>query len=233
VVGLARRRDRLIEVEGLLRAVSPESSTRFCDVGDGEALQSVLGEVEEECGRIDMVFNNAGIELLTPWEDGYSPAYRQLFDVNFFGVVAATLAVLPGMVRRQSGIVVNVCSDSARAPEPRHGAYAASKAAVGAFTEAIAHEVLHHGVHLHAFYPAWVPTAIGMSWVGDGGSLPPRLVRRSESRVSALVLSRMGGRRIEINATSLPLLALVGRCVTPISYQRAMRRYARGMPEPG
>ena len=155
-----------------------------------------------------------------------SPAYRQIFDVNFFGVVAGTLAVIPGMVDRRSGIVVNVSSDSARAPEPRHGAYAASKAAVAAFTETVAHEVANRGVHVHVLYPAWVPTAMGMSGVDDGGSLPPKLVRRSESQVSALVLSRMGEPRMEINAATLPLLAPLGRSIAPVSYQRAMRHRA-------
>ena len=78
------------------------------------------------------------------------------------------------MIARRSGIVVNVSSDSARAPEPGHGAYAASKAAVAAFTEAVAHEVAGRGVHVHVLYPAWVPTAMGLSGIEDGGSLPPR-----------------------------------------------------------
>src|SRR5205085_2748844 len=83
------------------------------------------------------------------------------FDVNFFGLVAGTLAVLPGMLDRRSGVVVNVASDSARAPEPGQGAYAATKAAIAAFSESVAHEVADRGVHVHVLYPAWVPTAMG------------------------------------------------------------------------
>jgi short-subunit dehydrogenase len=134
--------------------------------------------------------------------------------------------VIPGMTARRSGIVVNVASDSARAPEPGHGAYAASKAAVAAFTESVAHEVADRGVHVHVLYPAWVPTAMGLSGSDDGGSLPPKAVRRSESDVSALVLSRMGEARIEINAAVLPLLAPIGRSIAPVSYQKAMRHRA-------
>jgi hypothetical protein len=160
-----------------------------------------------------VLVNNAAIDPRTPTEEGLSPAYRQIFDVNFFGVVTGTLAVLPGMVARRSGIVVNVSSDAARAPEPRHGAYAASKAAVAVFSESVAHEVAGRGVHVHVLYPAWVPTAMGMAGVQDGGSLPPRPVRRTEAQVSALVLWRMGGPRMEINASSLPLLAPIsGPC---------------------
>ncbi len=227
VVGLARRHDLLADVEKLLRSSTPDSSTRVCDVGDTSSYQLVLNEVEEQHSQIDVLVNNAGIEQLTPIEEGLSDAYRQIFDVNVFGVIAGTLAVLPGMIARQSGIVVNVSSDSARAPEPRHGAYAASKAAVATFTESVAHEVADRGVHVHVLYPAWVPTAMGMSGVHDGGSLPPKMVRRSESQVSSFVLERMGGPRIELNAAALPLLAPIGRTVAPLAYQRAMRFRAR------
>ncbi len=226
VVGLARRQDLLAEVEGLLRSSSPNSVTRVCDVGDTGTYERVLAEIEELHGRIDVLINNAGIEQLTPVEDGLSQAFRHIFDVNVFGVVAGSLAVMPGMMARRSGIIVNVSSDSARAPEPGHGAYAASKAAVAAFTEAIAHEVAGRGVHVHVLYPAWVATAMGMSGMDDGGALPPKMVRRTESQVSALVLRRMGGPRIEINAAALPLLAPIGRTVAPLAYQKAMRHRA-------
>ncbi len=227
VVGLARRSDLLTEVEKLLRSSTSDSSTKVCDVGDTAIYEKTLGEIEERHGRIDVLINNAAIEQLTPVEQGLSDAYRQIFDVNVFGVIAGTLAVIPGMLNRRSGIVVNVASDSARAPESGHGAYAASKAAVAVFTESVTHEVANRGVHVHVLYPAWVPTAMGMSGVDDGGSLPPKVVRRSEAQVSELVLARMGGRRMEINAALLPLLAPIGRSIAPVSYQKAMRHRAQ------
>ena len=226
VVGLARRHGLLGEIEPMLRASSPDSSTRVCDVGDTAAYEQAILEIEKQHGRVDVLINNAGIEQLTPVEEGLSSEFRHIFDVNVFGLMAGTLAVLPAMLARQSGIIVNVSSDSARAPEPGHSAYASSKAAVAAFTESVAHEVADRGVHVHALYPAWVPTAMGMSGVDDGGSLPPRVVRRSDAQVSELVLRRMGGPRIEINAAVLPLLAPIGRTLAPVSYQKAMRHRA-------
>jgi NAD(P)-dependent dehydrogenase (short-subunit alcohol dehydrogenase family) len=227
VVGLARRADLLAELEPQLKAATSASSTRVCDVGDTDAYRSVLGEIEAEHGRIDILINDAGIEQLTPVEEGLSDAYWRIFAVNFFGTVAGTLAVVPGMLVRRSGIVVNVSSDSARAPEPKHGAYASSKAAIAAFTETVAYEVADRGVHVHVLYPAWVPTPMGMSGVHDGGPLPPKPVRRSEEQISSLVLERMGGPRTEINAAVLPLLAPIGRTIAPVSYQKAIRRRTR------
>lgn len=226
VFGLARREALLDELRHELTAVSAASGTVVCDVADTDRYRQALTDIEVQHGRIDVLVNDAGTEQLTPVEDGFTDAYRQIFAVNVFGLMAGTLAVLPAMLARRSGIVVNVASDSARAPEPRHGAYASSKAAVAAFTESVAHEVAGRGVHVHVLYPAWVPTAMGMSGVDDGGSLPPKAVRRSEAQIAELVLERMGGPRIEINAAVLPLLAGIGRTVAPRSYQRAMRARA-------
>ncbi|HLG93155.1 MAG TPA: SDR family NAD(P)-dependent oxidoreductase [Acidimicrobiales bacterium] len=223
VVGLARRRHLLDQLADQLRQASPSSGTEVCDVADTSAFASLLAELESSHGRIDVLVNNAGIEKLTPVAEGDLGDYRRILEVNFFGAVAGTLAVLPGMLARRSGVVVNVASDAARAPEPGHGAYSASKAALAAFSESVAHEVAGQGVHVHVLYPAWVPTAMGLSGHQDGGKLPPRAVRRSEAQVSQLVLERMGGPRIEINAAVLPLLAPIGRSLAPVSYQRAMR----------
>lgn len=228
VVGLARRAALLEKLEAELRQWSSESGAGVCDVSDTEAFERELAAIEHEHGRIDVLINNAGIEQPTPADapERLEP-YRRILETNFFGTVAGTLAVLPGMRRRRSGIVVNVSSDSARAPEPRAGAYSASKAAVSAFTEAIAHEVANEGVHVHVLYPAWVPTAMGMSGIDARGvPLPPKPVRRTEEEVSRTVLERMGGNRMEINAAWLPLLAPIGRTLAPRAYQRGMRKFS-------
>jgi short-subunit dehydrogenase len=228
VIGLARRRELLADLERELPPTSPKSRTRPCDVSKSDAFTAVLADVEREHSRIDILINNAAIEQPTPVEatESQMDTYRHLFDTNFFGLAAGTLSVLPGMLERRSGIIVNVSSDTARAPEPRESAYAATKAAVAAFTESVAHEVADRGVHVHVLYPGWVPTAMGMSGLGPDDPLPPKPVRRTEEQVSELVMERMGGGRMEINAAWLPLLGPIGRSLAPRSYQRGMRRFA-------
>jgi NAD(P)-dependent dehydrogenase (short-subunit alcohol dehydrogenase family) len=226
VIGLARRPSLLDEVGVALSRRSPGSAVHLCDVGDAEAYRDTLAGIEEERGRIDVLVNNAGIDLMLDAADGDEATVHRVFDVNFFGTVAGTLAVIPGMLRRRSGIVVNVSSDTARAPEPGQGAYAASKAAISAFTESVAHEVAPRGLHVHLLYPGWVPTAMGMSGNEDGGSLPPRSVRRTADGVASLLADRMGGPRTEINAALLPLLAPIARTLAPVTYQNTMRRLA-------
>jgi NAD(P)-dependent dehydrogenase (short-subunit alcohol dehydrogenase family) len=157
VIGLARRRTLLDQVAGELSRRSPGSATQICDVGDTDSYREALAGIEDDRGGIDVLVNNAGIDLMLVASEGELDTVRRVFDVNFFGTVAGTLAVLPGMVQRQSGIVVNVSSDSARAPEPGQGAYAASKAAISAFSESVAHEVGPFGVRVHLLYPAGFP----------------------------------------------------------------------------
>ncbi len=226
VVGLARRTELLDELAPELERRSPGSGTVVCDVGDADALRGALDTIESEHGRIDILVNNAGVDLMLPVPGGDAATVRDVFDVNFFATAAGTLAVIPGMVERGWGVVVNVSSDSARAPEPRQGAYAASKAAISAFSESVAMEVAAYGVHVHVLYPGWVPTAMGLSGTEDGGSRPPRMVRRTAQQVATLVADRMGGPRIDINAARLPLLAPIARTLLPRTYQKAMQRMA-------
>ena len=195
VIGLARRRTLLEELAPQLVQRSPDSTTEVCDVGDADGFRATLARLEDERGGIDILINNAGVDLMLAVPGGDLDTVREVFDVNFFATVAGTLTVLPGMAGRGSGIVVNVSSDSARAPEPGQGAYAASKAALSAFSESVAHEMAHRGVSIHVLYPGWVPTAMGLpgDGDGDGGSLPPRMVRRTVEQVATLVADRMGG----------------------------------------
>jgi NAD(P)-dependent dehydrogenase (short-subunit alcohol dehydrogenase family) len=236
VVGLARRQDLLLELTAELARRTADSTTVVCDVADAESYRDALRGVEERFGRLDILVNNAGVDLMLPLTGpdavirGGDAVVHRVFDVNFFPVVTGTLAVLPGMVSRRQGIVVNVSSDAVRAPEPRQGAYVASKAAVSAFSESLAHELADTGVHVHVLYPGWVPTAMGLSGNEDGGTLPPKMVRRTAHQVATLVADRIGGRHLDINAARLPLMAPVARTLAPLSYQKAMRRMATTGP---
>ena len=225
VVALARREALLDELCDEMRRVSPRSESFSCDVAQLGPLCDRLADIEARHGRIDVLINNAGIDEPTSVAAGAPlDVFERIMRTNYLAVVAATLAVAPGMRTRRRGIVVNVSSDSARAPEPRDGGYAASKAALSAFTESVAHELAPAGIHVHVLYPAWVPTAMGLGG-NVNAKLPPKAVRRTEAQVSNLVLERMGGPRIDINAAALPKLAVIGRTFVPRLYQRAMRSY--------
>ena len=212
VVGIARREDRL-QALGL--------PYRVCDLADVGAYVDVLGEIETSYGRVDILLNVAGIGGIVRREMPSLDMTKHVMEVNFFAPYAGMLAVLPGMRERRHGVIANMSSDDARSPGPGAGDYCASKAALSAATESLAYEAMRDRVRLHAIYPGWVPTEMGLYAVQSGGlAMPPRPARRTEEQVSRLVLRRLGGPRVEINCAALPLVAPVLRTVAPRLYHR-------------
>jgi short-subunit dehydrogenase len=224
VVGVARREDLLATLTDEMRRLSPDSSTITCDVSDTDAFVDALVRVTQEHGRVDVLVNNAGTGVPRGQGDPGLDAYRAVMATNYFAPVAGTLAVLPGMLERRRGVVVNVSSDSGRAPGPHEAAYGASKAALSAFTESLSFDTEGRGVHLHVLYPGWVPTAMGAGAVDEGMSMPPKMVRRTEEQVSQLLLTRMGGPRVDIDAAPVARLAPVGRALFPAAYRKGVRK---------
>jgi len=224
VTGLARRRPLLDTLSEELRRTSPQSATAVCDVSEIERYVQVLAEIEARHGRIDILINNAGIGE-PPGEPG-SPlaSYRATMETNFFAAVAGTLAVLSGMSQRGRGVIVNVSSDTGRAPGPGEPAYGASKAALSAFTESLSYPYEESGIHLHVLYPGWVPTAMGAGAVETGMPTPPKMVRRTEEQVSSLLLRRMGGPKLDIDATTVARLAPMARALVPGLYRKGVRK---------
>jgi NAD(P)-dependent dehydrogenase (short-subunit alcohol dehydrogenase family) len=225
VVGLARNTERLHALAEELRAHAPRSETITCDVADTAALRRALARVAETHGPIDLLVNNAaqdpGIRLVDIGEHDF----RRVFDVNFFAPVAATLAVMPAMVERGRGIVVNVSSDGGRLPSPGPGAYPSSKAALSAFTESTSFRLAPKGVHLHVVYPAFMATELGLGALGRGLRRPPRLTTRSVETVSRRILARAGGPSLEISVSGLIDAAMVFRSLMPRTYHRLRRNW--------
>jgi len=226
VTGLARREQLLASLTEEMRGTSPASATIVCDVSDTDRYVAVLAGIERERGRIDVLINDAGIGEPPAVPDRPLGPYRAVMETNFFAPVVGTLAVLPGMLERRRGVVVNVSSDTGRAPGPGETAYGASKAALSAFTESLSFETEGRGVHLHVLYPGWVPTSMGAGAVAAGMAPPPRMVRRSEEQVSRLLLARMGGPRVDIDAAAVARLAPVARALLPRVYRRGVRKAA-------
>ena len=224
VVAVARRGDALDALADEVRSAGGDLTPRVCDVTDAERWPGVLADLEREHGRIDLLVNAAGIERRKGVESVEWDDVERTMAVNFAAAAHATLAVLEGMRARGHGAVVNVSSDHGRAPGPGTPAYCASKAALSAFTESLAHELASTDVHLHLLYPGWVPTPLGQGAVDEGMPLPPRAVRRTEAQVVGRTLAAIGGPDIEINAARLATLAPVVRALAPSLYRRSMQR---------
>lgn len=225
MVGLARNEQRLGALEPELVAHTPRSTTMVCDVADTEALRAALARVAHDLGPIDLLINNVaqdpGVRLVEITEQDF----RHTFDVNFFSAVAATLAVLPAMIERGSGIIVNISSDGGRLPSPGPGAYPASKAALSAFSESTSFRLAAKGVHMHVVYPAFMATELGLGALGRGLRRPPRLTTRTVPQVSRTILRRAGTGSLTISVSRLIDVAMVFAAAMPRTYHRLRRNW--------
>jgi len=218
VIGLSRHAERLASLSEELRAISPDSRTVVCDVADTDALHIALRAVIETEGGVDVLINNAAQDPGVRLTDITMDDFRRTFDVNFFAPIAATLAVLPSMRARGSGIIVNVSSDGGRLPSPGPGAYPSSKAALSAFTESTSFRLDPKGIHMHVVYPAFMATDLGLGALARGLRHPPRLTIRRVDAVSHIILARAGESSLEISASRLIDVVMVFRYLLPRTY---------------
>ncbi|MFC7512492.1 SDR family NAD(P)-dependent oxidoreductase [Streptomyces thermocarboxydus] len=130
------------------------------DVTDGHRCAEAVREAEEWSGGIDVLVNNAGVDIIGAIEEQHESDYRAVFEVNFFGAVALTRAVLPAMRGRRRGTIVNISSMDGPASVPGNGFYAASKSALDGFTEALWQEIEPLGLRALLVLPGSFRTGI-------------------------------------------------------------------------
>jgi NAD(P)-dependent dehydrogenase (short-subunit alcohol dehydrogenase family) len=193
-----------------------------CDLRDSDAFVALLARVEAERGRIDFLANIAGTELPLKAVGASVDPYRDVLAVNFFAPCAGTLQVLPGMVARGRGIVVNCSSDSVRSPIAHDSPYVSSKGALSAFSESVALEVRPQGVSVHVLYPGFVVTAMGQRALDRGMKRPPKGVLRTVEQVADTVVERAGGKSVDINASRTTTLTPLLKTLVPPLYRRVM-----------
>ncbi|HEV8525539.1 MAG TPA: SDR family oxidoreductase [Terriglobales bacterium] len=130
------------------------------DVTEFDSLPRVVSEVLRDCGRIDVLVNNAGFALAGFLEDLRLGEIRQQFETNFFGHIAMTQAVLPVMRRQRSGHIIIVSSISGLVGQPVVGAYSASKFALEGWSEALRIETRALGIRVVLIEPGAFRTGI-------------------------------------------------------------------------
>ncbi|SDT56934.1 NADP-dependent 3-hydroxy acid dehydrogenase YdfG [Mucilaginibacter mallensis] len=147
---------------------SPEKETELAtlgnifisklDVTDNLSIQNAVAAGIEKFGKIDVLVNNAGYGALGALEAATEEQVKQQFDVNFFGLIAVTKAVLPGMRQQKSGTIINVSSVGGRITFPFSSLYHATKFAVEGLTESMQYELNPLGIHLKIVEPGGYKT---------------------------------------------------------------------------
>ncbi len=155
VVLAARRIERL---EQLTAELPTDSIAVACDVADDAQVDALVARAIDRFGQVDVLVNNAGLGSFANVVDTDPAAWREMLDVNVTGTFLCSRAVLPGMLDRGDGAIVNVCSDVSRRTFPGGAAYCASKWAQYAFGQALGAEVREHGMRVGAVLPGMVGT---------------------------------------------------------------------------
>jgi NAD(P)-dependent dehydrogenase (short-subunit alcohol dehydrogenase family) len=141
------------------------------DVSDPRQRADGVRQAEEHFGGIDILVNNAAIDFIGALEEQEEDDYRRLFEINFFGPVALTRLVLPGMRKRRSGTIINVSSMDGLASLAANGYYSASKFALEGFTEALWQEIEPLGLRAMVIQPGSFRTGIEQRTRASGAAI--------------------------------------------------------------
>ena len=172
VVATMRRPERDETLSRAMRDERLQIALLPLDVCNAGQVRETVARAEAEHGPLDVLVNNAGVELRSSIEDADEADIERQFDTNVFGTVRVMQAVLPGMRARRGGTIVNVSSIAGLVSRPYGGYYAASKHALEAISEALHYEVAPFGIRVALVEPGQYATALlDNAW--NGGRFTP------------------------------------------------------------
>jgi 3-oxoacyl-[acyl-carrier protein] reductase len=150
--------EMLNQVAEICQKSSPRTQGFTCDVTDHVAVKRTWEQIRKEFGGLATLVNCAGIGRFAPFLEIEPAEWMRMFNVNVMGAVYFTRAVLPDMLAAGEGLIINVSSRMALDPHPNTTAYAASKAALQAFSKALAMEVKDRGIKVTFLAPGGTKT---------------------------------------------------------------------------
>jgi 2-hydroxycyclohexanecarboxyl-CoA dehydrogenase len=153
----------------------------YLDVTDTSSVEEAVEEVERQLGPITILVNNAGWDELRPFLETDEAFWDRVIELNLKGCLRVSRRVVPGMVERGYGRVVNIGSDAARVGSSLEAVYSGAKAGVVAFSKTLARETARSGVTVNAVCPGPTETPLleGMLAEGDAGAKALEAMRRA------------------------------------------------------
>ena len=160
LVLVARREQRLNELSKELRKRNAQLDvhTRVIDLCDKNQIDDLIGWLGQNGSDIDFLINNAGLGDVGPFATSPPKRNDEMLQVNIVALTTLTRALLPQMISRKRGAILNVSSSAGFLPIPEFNVYAATKAYVTSFSESLRAEVRRHGIKVTALCPGPVPT---------------------------------------------------------------------------
>ena len=146
-----------------------------CDITDRASVNAAVATTESELGPVHVLVNNAGWDIFKPFTKTDPGEWDRLIAINLIGPMHLHHAVLPGMIERRAGRIVNVASDAARVGSSGEAVYAACKGGIVAFSKTIAREHARHGITVNVVCPGPTDTALFADFK-EGAANPEKLV---------------------------------------------------------
>ena len=167
IAALARSPEEIEETITHVEARGCRGVAIPCDVSDAESVRKAVALAIETLGPIDILVNNAGVACFKPFMELSLADWETTMAVNLTGTFLCTQAVLPGMIERGAGKIINISSVSGLKPIVEQSAYCAAKHGVNGLTKTLALELQPHGIGVHAICPGGVVTRLAHEAMPD------------------------------------------------------------------
>ncbi len=147
-------------LEKLVKQYPENISTYFVDISESDMVRDAFSAIYKDHGSIDVLVNNAGIHMNGEFADVEYDLIDKMIDVNIKGMLYCTRAAIPKMIENKSGHIINISSVAGLRGVPKRSLYIASKHAMVGFGDALAQELLPHGVLLVTLCPGGIATPL-------------------------------------------------------------------------
>lgn len=198
---LARTASQLEAVVAEVRTLGVQAAIATADVADEAAVNAAVAHLQSELGAIDILINNAGIGTFGKFMEVAPADWEHIIRVNLMGVYYVTRAVLPDMLTRQSGDIINISSTSGLRASAGSSAYSASKFALMGLTEALMQEVRKSNIRVSALTPSTVATELAINNNLTDGN--PDKVMQPEDLAEFMIAQLKLNRRIFIKEAGM------------------------------
>jgi 3-oxoacyl-[acyl-carrier protein] reductase len=201
VILVARTQDEIENVAAKARALRVKALAITADVADINSVNSAVEKALAEFKTIDILINNAGIAAFGKFLELEPADWERIIQVNLMGTYYVTRAILPNMIERQTGDIINISSTAGLNGNALTSAYSASKFAVLGLTDSLMQEVRKHNIRVTALTPSTVATDMAKELNLTDGN--PEKVMQAEDMAELIIAQLKLNRRVFIKNSSI------------------------------
>lgn len=191
---VGRTKKHLDELAEELKKYNVKIAVATMDVSDIHSVNHAIETVKEELGFIEILINNAGVGKFGKFLEMEIADWEQIIQTNLMGTYYVTRAVVPEMIEKQTGDIINISSSSAFSPAAVTSAYSASKAAVNAFSVSLMQEMRKHNIRITALSPSTTATDMAIDLKLTDGN--PDKVMQPEDLAELIIAQLKLNRRV-------------------------------------